>query len=76
MRLEHILGKHGIHIKNSNGTMRNVVDVIEDLYLQISRDEYYNIMMEIAIAEVDFSVFDNSRGRPYEGVKYGNENKN
>lgn len=70
MKLEQIYGRHGIYIKNADGSFRNVVDVLEDMFLQISRDEYYHIAVEIAAAEVHEDVFDNSRGRKYEGVKY------
>lgn len=65
--LEKIFKKHGIKLKDVNGNIRNVVDVLEDMYLKLSPAEFSKIMFEIMEEEKYANVFDDLRGRSYKG---------
>lgn len=67
--LERILQKHGIEIKNTDGSLRNVVDVIEDLFLKTNSQEIKYMFFEMAEDEMHRNIFDDARGRTYKGVK-------
>lgn len=69
MRLEEIAAKYGIKLRDSNNELRNVVDVLEDLYLRLSPAEFVNFMYEISEEEKTFNVFDIERGRRYKGAE-------
>lgn len=64
--LNKIFEKYGVSLVNNAGELRNVVDVIEDMYLKLSTEEIKIIMREIAAAEMDSNLFDKLRGREYE----------
>ena len=68
-RLEKAFKKYGINIKNSDGSFRMMVDVLEDMYLKLSGTEINYLFYEISEYEKDTNVFDNSRGRKYKGVE-------
>jgi len=72
MTLETITKKYGIEIRNVDGDLRNVIDVLEDMFLKISTAEYLRLMFEIAEEEKNYNLFDDARGRSYRGVN--NEN--
>lgn len=64
--LESLLQSFGIEIYKDN-EVRNVVDVLEDLYLKISPEEYHRIVQEIASTEAKQGhIFDQARNRPYQ----------
>ena len=67
--LENILNKYGIRIKNADGTLRNTIDVIEDMYLKLNAHEFSRIMQEFIEEEKYANIFDDARGRPYKGVE-------
>ena len=69
MRLEEIAAKYGIKLRDSNNELRNVVDVLEDLYLRLSPIEFVNFMYEISEEEKRLNVFDIERGREYKGAE-------
>lgn len=69
MNLEEILLKYNIEIRNKNGRLRNIVDVLEDFYLKLTPTEYNKIMFEISEEEKEINVFDKSRNRKYKGVE-------
>lgn len=63
--LKDILSKYNINIV-SKGTVRNSVDVLEDLYLKINGDEWNKIVEEIAKTEsIEGPIFDQARDRLY-----------
>ena len=69
MTLEAVTKKYRIEITNSDGTLRNVVDVLEDIYLKLNTKEFIMLMSEIQEEEKDYNLFDDARGRKYRGVE-------
>lgn len=69
MILEEILAAYGIQIRNADGSLRNVIDVIEDMYLKLTPNEFNRITMEIGEEEKYSNIFDNARQRKYRGVE-------
>lgn len=67
MTLQEIFSKKGITIFSSNGELRNVVDVLEDMYLKLDVREYISLMTEIQEEEKYVNIFDNARSRKYRG---------
>ncbi|MFW6001964.1 MAG: hypothetical protein ACOCQD_01345 [archaeon] len=63
--LEDIYAKYGINLRDSNGNLRNVVDVLEDMYLKLNYEEFIKLQYEISEEELRNDVFDDSRGRKY-----------
>lgn len=64
--LNQIFKKYGVPLIGKSGELRNVVDVIEDMFLKLSTEEIKNIMNEIAAAEQKEELFDALRGKKYE----------
>ena len=69
MTLEQIFYKYGIELRNSKGDLRNLVDVLEDMYLKLSPYEFTQIMYEVTEEEKFENIFDLARGRAYRGVE-------
>lgn len=69
MTLEQIFYKYGIKLRNSKGDLRNLVDVLEDMYLKLSSYEFTQIMFEVTEEEKFENIFDLARGRAYRGVE-------
>jgi 5-carboxymethyl-2-hydroxymuconate isomerase len=69
MTLETITRKYGIEIRSCDGDLRNVVDVLEDMFLKLSTAEYLKLMFEIAEEEKHYNLFDDARHRKYKGVE-------
>jgi hypothetical protein len=69
MTLEEIAKKYGIDLRDSDGDLRNVIDVLEDMFLRLSTAEYLKLMFEISEEEKNYNLFDDARGRKYRGVK-------
>jgi hypothetical protein len=69
MLLEEIFAKYGIQIKNSNGVLRNFVDIFEDMYLKLSLSELNKILIEISEEEKWDNIFDKARDEKYRGVE-------
>lgn len=68
--LEKIIEKHlDIKIKNNDGSLRNVVDVLEDFYLSADAKKMSAMFYEIAEEERDSNVFNKCRNREYKGVE-------
>jgi len=67
--LEKIFKKYGIILRNSDGTYRMMVDVIEDMYLKLGNSELKMLFFEISEDEKYANVFDDARGRSYKGVE-------
>lgn len=64
--LEDILQSYSIPLTQNN-KLRNVVDVLEDLYLKISTNEYIRLMSDISTLETTQGhIFDQARNKPYE----------
>lgn len=68
MSLETIAKKYGITLRDKDGNLRNVVDVLEDMYLKLNLDEFLRLMYEISEEEKYSNIFDEARGRGYKGV--------
>ena len=58
--LEQVLVEFGIHLKDKN-TLRNPIDVIEDLYIRISPADWKEIVHAIAAQERIHNIFENAR---------------
>jgi predicted secreted protein len=69
MILEEIFAQYGVKLLDENGNLRDVIDVIEDMYLKLSVREIQRIMMEISDEEKYSNIFDAARNRKYRGVK-------
>ena len=69
MNLEEIYAQYGIELKEKNGELRNTIDVLEDMFLKLSIQEFLAINLEIAEEEKYANLFDNERGRSYKGVE-------
>lgn len=67
MTLQEIFSKKGIAILNSSGELRNVVDVLEDMYLKLNAREYISLMIEVQEEEKYANLFDDARSREYRG---------
>lgn len=67
--LEKIFKKYRIDLRDKNGNIRNVVDVLEDMYLKINPTEYNQIMFEVMEEEKYANIFDDARGRDYKGAE-------
>lgn len=69
MSLESILEKYGVELKDTDGKIRNAVDVLEDMYLKLAPHEFIKLGYEISEEEKFSNLFDVARGRKYRGVK-------
>lgn len=67
MKLEEIFRKYGIELRDSDGVLRNPVDIIEDMYLRLLSVDILAIFNEIMEEEKFRNVFDESRNKPYGG---------
>jgi hypothetical protein len=63
--LEFIYKSYGINLKDSKGELRNVVDVLEDIYLKLNTADIIKLMETIRVAELESDIFDELRGRKY-----------
>lgn len=57
MSLQDIFKKHGISIYNEDGTIRNAVQIIEDMYLKLNTIELKSIFFEIEEEEKYSDLF-------------------
>jgi uncharacterized protein with von Willebrand factor type A (vWA) domain len=39
--------EYGVDIRDQNGSLRNVIDVLEDIYFRVHKDEYKKIEQDI-----------------------------
>lgn len=62
--LNKIFERYGISLVTDGG-LRNVVDVLEDMYLKLSTKEIKEIMNEIAHEEKSHNLFNEMRGKNY-----------
>jgi len=67
MTVEQIFYKYGIKLRDRDGNLRNLIDVIEDMYLKLNGREFTQIMYEITEEEKFDNIFDLARGRAYRG---------
>lgn len=67
--LEKILSKRGIKLRDERGELRNVVDVIEDMYLRMNLTELHRTFFEMSEEELTANIFDDARGRRYKGAE-------
>jgi hypothetical protein len=59
--LEEIYLDHGIAIRDEHGFLRNPIDILEDLYIRLSPDEFKEINDEIMFQEKNFFIFQEER---------------
>lgn len=65
MTLLEIFNKHNIVLKDQDD-YRHPIDILEDMYLKLSVDEYRNMMKEISDTEsIEGFIFDKARNRAY-----------
>lgn len=65
-KLQNIFQSFGIDIQRNN-QHRHVVDVLEDIFLKISKEEFALIIEKIAAVEsTEGHIFDQARNKPYE----------
>jgi hypothetical protein len=69
MTLEEIARKYNIELRDSDGDLRNVIDVLEDMFLRLSTAEYLRLMFEISEEEKHYNLFDDARCRKYREAK-------
>lgn len=63
--LSDIFKEHGIELYK-DGQIRNLIDILEDLYLRVNGHEYDRIMQKISeIEKLQGHIFDQARNRPY-----------
>ncbi|RLI51916.1 hypothetical protein DRO61_01155 [Candidatus Bathyarchaeota archaeon] len=67
--LETIMEKKGIALFKIDGSLRNVVDVLEDMFLRLNTSEIKMMFFEMSEDEKYANIFDNARGRSYRGVE-------
>lgn len=67
MTLSEIFRKRGIRLYNDAGELRNPIDIIEDMYLKLNGYQLVMIMRDIEDEEKYANIFDNERGREYNG---------
>lgn len=66
MTLENIFTLYGIQLKTNN-EYRHIVDILEDIYLKLSVDEYKKLLQDISQVEsTENFIFDQARNRPYQ----------
>lgn len=66
MNLEEIFNLYNISLKNED-QLRNVIDVLEDMYLKLNLEEYQKLMKAISESEKLYGpIFDKTRNKPYE----------
>lgn len=69
MILEEVFASHGISLRNSDGTLRNLIDVLEDMYLKLSPAEFGRLTFELSEEEKYSDIFNQARSRGYQGAK-------
>jgi hypothetical protein len=63
--LEQIFKKYNVNI-TSNNENRDAIDILEDIYLKITGDEWNRLCQDIAnIESAQGDIFDEARNRPY-----------
>lgn len=65
MTLQELFKSEQIRITDENGNLRNLIDVLEDLYLCLSPSEYGRLMERIAEEELLSDVFNIARKGKY-----------
>lgn len=63
--LKKIFKKYNIDLLDKNGQLRNVIDVLEDMYLKLSPKEFNLLTYEISEEEKYRNIFDEIRNRSY-----------
>jgi hypothetical protein len=67
MNLEDIFKKFGIDLLDDKGNLRNLIDVLEDMYLKLNSFDFTKLMYEISEEEQHADIFDKIRGHRYGG---------
>ena len=59
--LEQVYLEHGINIRDDRGFLRNPIDLLEDMYLKLTDEEFREINDEIMFQEKMHFIFDDER---------------
>lgn len=63
--LQNIFKSFGISLYNLD-KQRDLIDVLEDIYLKLSTEEFDKLIKKIAVIESEVGhIFDEARNRPY-----------
>jgi len=65
MTLKEIFATYNIPLLNSDGELRDTIDVIEDMYLILNSQNYLDLKILISTEEPDNNVFQNFRDEIY-----------
>lgn len=69
MILEEVFANYGIALRNEDGSLRNLIDVLEDMYLKLAPYEFHKLTYELSEKEKYSNIFDQARKRGYKGVE-------
>lgn len=69
MILEEVFANYGITLRNEDGSLRNLIDVLEDMYLKLTPFEFHKLTYELSEEEKYSNIFDQARERDYKGVE-------
>jgi hypothetical protein len=69
MILEEVFAAHGIQLRNSDGSLRNLIDVLEDMYLKLGPRDFNKLTFELSEEEKYSNIFDQARNRYYRGAE-------
>ena len=53
--------QYGVDIRDKNGSLRNVIDVLEDIYFRVHKDEYKKIEQDIYFQTKVENVFEKEK---------------
>jgi hypothetical protein len=53
--------KYGVDIRDKDGSLRNVIDVLEDIYFRVHKDEYKKIEQDIYFQTKVENVFEKEK---------------
>ena len=53
--------EYGVDIRDKNGSLRNVIDVLEDIYFRVHKDEYKKIEQDIYFQTKVENVFEKEK---------------
>ena len=67
--LDRIARKYEINLFNKDGTLRNTIDVLEDMYSKMTAKTFSQMMYEIQEEEFCEDLFNQARNRKYIGIE-------
>lgn len=67
--LDRIARKYEINLFNKDGTLRNTIDVLEDMYSKMTAKTFSQMMYEIQEEEFCGDLFNQARNKKYTGIE-------